>query len=335
MRKMRVAVTGLLCFVAHGAHSQSFEQQINQRVSGAALQTRQAMAASQAATAQGCGEGCGAGAVNPADALDETKAGVAAKFVSIKPGEFEMGSPKDEAGRWEDEIQHTVKLTKGYEMQATAVTQLQYFLVMGRNPSAFRKQENCDQGNFKFKVMYGLGLCVNHPVEHVSWDDAQAFIAQLNKTQSKYTYRLPTEAEWENAARAGTPSDFPYSFGFNDTNELTNYAWYDENMNGRTHAVATKKANQCGLYDMNGNVWQWVNDYYGDYPTATVQEDPAGPTTGSNRVFRGGSWFSVAGALRSANRGFGVPDGHDSRLGFRLVRSSRGPLDPAPGANEN
>lgn len=322
MREMWVVVTGLLCFVAQGARAQSFEQQvqqISQKLSGAALQTRQAMAASQAATVQGC-EGCGAGAVNPADALDETKVGVAAKFVAIKPSEFEMGSPKDEAVRWGDEIQHSVKLTKGYEMQATAVTQLQYFMVMGRNPSTFSKQENCDADNFK--VVYGLGLCVNHPVENVSWDDAQAFIAQLNKTQSKYTYRLPTEAEWENAARAGMPSGFPYSFGFNDTNELNNYAWYDGNSNGRTHAVATKKANQCGLYDMNGNVWQWVNDYYDGYPTASVQ-DPAGPTTGSSRVIRGGSWGSVAGGLRSAFRGIDVPGDRGSRLGFRLVRSSR------------
>ena len=323
MRKMWVVVTGLLCFVAQGARAQSFEQQvqqISQKLSGAALQTRQAMAASQAAAVQGCGEGCGPGAINPADALDETKVGVAAKFVAIKASEFEMGSPKDEAGRWEDEIQHPVKLTKGYEMQATAVTQLQYFMVMGRNPSTFRKQEYCDANNFK--AVYGLGLCVNHPVENVSWDDAQAFIAQLNKTQSKYTYRLPTEAEWENAARAGMPSGFPYSFGFNDTNELNNYAWYDGNSNGRTHAVATKKANQCGLYDMNGNVWQWVNDWYSGYPTASVQ-DPAGPASGSNRVFRGGSWSGFARYLRSAFRRYGGPGGRGSFLGFRLVRSSR------------
>ena len=323
MSKMWVVVTGLLCFIAQGAYSQSFEQQvqqISQKLSGAALQTRQAMAASQAAAVQGCGEGCGPGAVNPADALDETKVGVAAKFVAIKPSEFEMGSPKDEAGRYDDEIQHPVKLTKGYEMQATAVTQLQYFMVMGRNPSTFRKQENCDANNFK--VVYGLGLCVNHPVENVSWDDAQAFIAQLNKSQSKYAYRLPTEAEWENAARAGMPSGFPYSFGFNDTNELNNYAWYDGNSNGRTHAVATKKANQCGLYDMNGNVWQWVNDWYSGYPTAVVQ-DPAGPASGSARVVRGGSWGDNARSLRSAVRFRGVPGYRYSPLGFRLVRSSR------------
>lgn len=307
---------GLICLAGRGAQAQSFEQQalqISQEVSGAALQARQKARAA-------CGEGCGSGAINPADALDETKAGLAAKFVAIKPGEFEMGSPKDEAGRWDDEIQHAVQLTKWFEMQATAVTQLQYFLVMGRNPSTFRKQENCDQGNFK--VVYGLGLCVDHPVENVSWDDAQAFIAQLNTMQSKYAYRLPTEAEWEYVARAGMPSGFPYSFGFNDTNELNNYAWYDGNSNGRTHAVATKKANQCGLYDMNGNVWQWVNDYYGGYPAAAVQY-PAGPTTGSFRVIRGGSWFSDAGVLRSAFRGRVVQGRRSSFLGFRLVRSNR------------
>ena len=322
MRKMRVAVTGLLGVVAQGAYSQSFEQQVVQishKVSGASLQTWQAMAASQAAAVQGCGEGCVPGAINPADALDETKVGVAAKFVAIKPSVLEIGSPKDEAGRGDDEIQHSVQLTQGYEMQATAVTQLQYFLVMGRNPATFGKQENCDANNFK--VVYGLGLCVNHPVENVSWDDAQAFIAQLNKTQSKYTYRLPTEAEWENAARAGMPSGFPYSFGFNDTNELNNYAWYDGNSSDRTHAVATKKANQWGLYDMNGNVWQWVNDYYGGYPAAAVQ-DPSGPATGSFRVTRGGSWYFNAGRLRSAYRGGAGSGLRVCDLGFRLVRSA-------------
>ena len=321
MRKMWGVAGGLLCFVAQGLHSQSFEQQVRQisrRVSGTALQTRQALAASK--TQAGCGDGCGSPALNPADALDETKVGIAAKFVALKPGEFEMGSPTDEAGRRDDEIQHTVKLTKAFEMQATAVTQLQYFLVTGRNPSTFRKRENCDQGNFK--VVYGLGLCVNHPVENVSWDDAQAFIARLNKIQSKYTYRLPTEAEWEYAARAGTPSDFPYSFGFNDTNELNNYAWYDGNSSDRTHAVATKKPNEWGLYDMNGNVFQWVNDWYAGYPTTAVQ-DPTGGTSGPFRVIRGGAWGFDAEYLRSAVRGYDVPGYRYSIVGFRLVRSSR------------
>lgn len=314
MFKKIVAIMGLLCVVDMEARSQTFEQQVLQiswQVSGAAQQTRQALAASK----------------NPADALDETKVGVAAKFVPVKAGEFVMGSPTDEEGSYDGEIQHRVKLTKGFEMQATEVTQLQYFLVTGRNPSSFRTENKCDKDNFR--VVYGKGLCVNHPVENVSWDEAQKFIQELNRIQSKYTYRLPTEAEWEYAARGGMPSGFPYSFGFNDTNELGNHGWYAGNSGGRTHAVASKKANQWGLYDVNGNVWEWVQDNYGSYPDTAVT-DPTGPATGffravppPYRVARGGSWVSRAGYLRSASRGRGVPGGRSSYLGFRLVRSSR------------
>jgi formylglycine-generating enzyme required for sulfatase activity len=258
--------------------------------------------------------------LNPADALDETKVGVAAKFVPIKAGEFEMGSPTDEEGRDRDEVQHRVKLSKGFEMQATAVTQLQYFLVTGRNPSDFRTEDKCDKGNFR--AVYGGGLCVNHPVENVSWDDAQKFIEELNRIESKYTYRLPTEAEWEYAARGGMPSRFPYWFGFNDTNELGNHGWYDGNSGGRTHAVASKKANQYGLYDVNGNVWGWTQDWYGDYPKTAVT-DPTGSARGSYRVVRGGSWNDRARVLRSALRSGVVPGIRYFYLGFRLVRSSR------------
>lgn len=295
MRITLVVVAAILCFAARGTRAQSFEQQvqqISQSASGAALRLRRVVAASQTA-----------------DALDETMIGAAARFVFIEPGEFEMGSPRGEPGRWYDEIQHPVKLTKGYEMQATAVTQLQYVLVVGRNPSTFRRRENCDADNFM--VVRGLGLCAGHPVENVSWEDAQAFIAKLNKIQSKYAYRLPTEAEWENAARAGMPSGF-----------LNDYAWYGVNSGGRTHAVATKKANPYGFYDMNGNVWQWVNDWYGDYPAAGVK-DPVGPASGEHRVIRGGSWDNSPEGLRSAGRNFGATSRRGSYLGFRLVRSSR------------
>ncbi|MBI4368904.1 MAG: formylglycine-generating enzyme family protein [Elusimicrobia bacterium] len=256
--------------------------------------------------------------LKPTDALDESKVGIAAKFISIQPGEFKMGSPSDEKDRDNDETQHPVKLTN-FEFQATEVTQLQYFLVMGRNPSYFRKKENCDEGSYK--VLFGLGLCVNHPVEFVSWNDAQEFIKELNRIQNKYTYRLPTEAEWEYAARANMPSGFPYSFGFNDTKELDNHGWYYGNSNSRTHAVATKKSNPLGLSDMHGNVWEWTQDFYGDYPTTAVT-DPTGPTIGSYRVVRGGSWGDFAGDLRSAYRGDGDP-GHRGGVGFRLARSPR------------
>ena len=258
--------------------------------------------------------------LKPTDALDENKVGIAAKFIPIPDGKFKMGSPSDEQDRDNDETQHPVKLTKAFELQATEVTQLQYFLVMGRNPSYFRTQDNCDEDNYK--VLFGLGLCVNHPVETVSWNDAQEFIKELNRIQNKYTYRLPTVAEWEYAARANMPSGFPYSFGFNDTNELDNHGWYRGNSNRRTHAFATRKSNPLGLFDMYGNVWEWTQDFYGDYRSTAVT-DPTGSTTGSYRVIRGGCWYDLARRLRSANRYVVGPSDLLHDVGFRLARSPR------------
>lgn len=259
--------------------------------------------------------------LRPGDALDESKVGVAARFIPIKAGEFDMGSPEDEVGREDDETLHVVKLTQDYEMQATAVTQLQYFLVMGLNPSTFRKKENCPD-NGGFQVRFGIGLCVNHPVEYISWDDAQKFIAKLNRIQNEYTYRLPTEAEREYAARGGVSSNFPYSFGSNRTTDLDNHGWYSHNSKNRTHAVALKLANPFGLYDMHGNVWEWVQDFYGDYPKKSVT-DPKGPTTGMFRVVRGGSWDDLARHLRSAYRFVVRPEIRFSDVGLRLVRTKR------------
>jgi formylglycine-generating enzyme required for sulfatase activity len=261
--------------------------------------------------------------LKPGDALDESKVGVAAKFIPIKAGEFDMGSPYDEIGRELLETPHVVKLTKDYEMQATAVTQLQYFLVMGRNPSKFTEIQNCDDNNFQVK--FGLGLCVNHPVENVSWYDAQNFIKKLNQIQNEYTYRLPTEAEREYATRGGRPSSFPYSFGYNNTDDLDNHGWYSGNSNSRnyrTHAVALKLANPYGLYDMHGNVWEWVQDWFGEYPTSSVT-DPTGPTEGSARVLRGGAWNRRARYLRSAKRYGLMPDFRSYDAGFRLVRTKK------------
>lgn len=264
--------------------------------------------------------GAAAQDLRPGDALDESKVGISARFVPINVGEFEMSSPSDEEGRDSDEVQHTVRLTRDFEMQATEVTQLQYFLVMSRNPSQFRAQGNCDEGNYQVK--FGLGLCVNHPVEKVSWNDAQSFIRELNRIQNTYTYRLPTEAEWEYAARGGMSSGFPYSFGFNDTGLLNQHAWFYGNSDNRTHAIAQKRPNNYGLYDMHGNVWEWVQDYYGAYPTSTVT-DPTGPSSGSGRVIRGGGWGNPAQDLRSANRGYVGPDNRHSFVGFRLARTRR------------
>ncbi|MEZ4529262.1 MAG: formylglycine-generating enzyme family protein, partial [Desulfobacterales bacterium] len=209
-----------------------------------------------------------------------------------------MGSPKDEPGRSDDEILHKVTLTKGFFMQTTQVTQGQWKNLMGSNPSHFKQGgDNC-------------------PVESVSWNDVQEFIAKLNQKTGQ-TYRLPTEAEWEYACRAG--SETAFCFG-DDKSQLEHYAWYDRNSGGRTHPVAQRKPNAWGLYDMHGNVWEWCADWYGYYPTDAVT-DPTGSSTGPNRVRRGGSWDNAARGCRSASRGIARPGYRISILGFRVQRS--------------
>ncbi len=233
------------------------------------------------------------------------------KFVYIPPGEFDMGSLDNEQDRSSDETLHRVRISQGFEMQTTEVTQLQYYLITGSNPSWFK---DCEKYGPKQEP-----ICPNHSVEQVSWEDAQAFIQRLNELQDKCVYRLPTEAEWEYAARGGKSTS--YSFGSN-ASELGAHAWYYDNSNGRTHAVASKKSNPFGLYDMHGNVWEWVQDWYGDYPSGSVT-DPKGPSSGSGRVIRGGSWCRNARNLRSAHRVFNGPGDRNYDVGFRLARSCR------------
>ena len=213
-------------------------------------------------------------------------------MVWVEPGCFRMGSDK---GDDDEKPVHRVCLSQGYYMGKYEVTQAQWEKVMGHNPSSFKGK--------------------NHPVEKVSWDDVQEFIAKLN-TQSGLHYRLPTEAEWEYACRSGG-KDQKYCGG----NELDSLAWYRKNSNGKTHSVGSKQANDLGIYDMSGNVWEWVSDWYGkDYYRHSPTNDPKGPATGRNRVNRGGSWNLNAYYLRSANRNFYSPDYRDYNLGFRLVR---------------
>jgi len=228
-------------------------------------------------------------------------------FVYIKPGIFMMGSPKDEPERNEVERQHRVAFIQGFYMQATEVTQKQWKAVMGDNPSHFKECGNC-------------------PVETVSWDDVQEFIKRLNDIEKTDSYRLPTEAEWEYAARAG--SETAYCFG-NDAADLGKYAWYSENSEGKTHPVAQKEPNAWSLYDMHGNVWEWCQDWYDDYPfvysilMGDILMDPTGPDTGSYRVRRGGSSFFSASYCRSAYRiSLPPPGNRDRGLGFRLVREA-------------
>ncbi len=223
------------------------------------------------------------------------------RFVYIPPGTFMMGSPENEPNRDKDETLHKVTLTKGFYMQTTEVTQGQWKAIMGKNPSKF----------------YDCGD--NCPVEQVSWDDAQTFIRKLNENEGTSKYRLPTEAEWEYAARAGTTT--AYSFG-DDKNQLGQYAWYEDNSGKKSHPVGQLKPNPWGLYDIHGNVMEWCHDAYGDtYYANSPSTDPKGASSGSERAMRGCSWIASASLCTSANRDNGRPNHHFSIVGLRLVRS--------------
>ncbi len=224
--------------------------------------------------------------------------GVEMSFAYVPAGSFEMGSTTEED---EQPIQ-TIKISQGFWMQTTEVTQAQWKSVMGALPS------KCDYGELK-----GSFLGDNKPIICVSWDDAQEFIRQMNLKNDGYKYPLPTEAEWEYAARSGTTGNYA---GYLDA-----MAWYDGNSGYSTHDAATKQANAWGLYDMHGNVWEWCQDWYeAGYYAKSPASDPVGPASGSNRVGRGGGWGSAAGYLRSADRSSGAPSKRRGDLGFRLLR---------------
>jgi formylglycine-generating enzyme required for sulfatase activity len=221
------------------------------------------------------------------------------KFVLIPAGEFTMGSPENEVGRNSDETQHNVKITKSFYIQTTEVTQAQWKAVMGNNPSYFKGDDL--------------------PKEQVSWDDAQEFLKKLSAKEG-VTYRLPTEAEWEYACRAGSTTRF--CFG-DDDSKLVEYAWYSANSDSKTHPVGGKKPNAWGLYDMHGNVWEWCQDWYDEnYYKNSPAEDPQGPANGEFRVLRGGSWVFDSWVGRAADRARSGSTSSASGTGFRAARSS-------------
>ena len=251
-------------------------------------------------------------------------------FKLIPAGTFTMGSPADEPGHpghgvppiiIDQETQHQVTLTKSFYMQTTEVTQGQWKEVMGSNPSFFSScGDNC-------------------PVEQVSWDDAQSYIAKIN-LKGEGTYSLPTEAQWEYACRAGSTTAF-YNGVITDPDDadpnldvIGRYVWNSRTLSGHdsegrpiydgprsTWRVGQKKANVWGLYDMSGNVSEWCQDWFGSYPSNAVT-DPTGPLSGSSgcRITRGGSVLSYTSYCRSAARWFGYPNQPLKALGFRLVR---------------
>ena len=216
-------------------------------------------------------------------------------MIRVDGGTFQMGATSEQGSdAWDDEKPaHQVTLSP-YYIGETEVTQELWQAVMGSNPS-----------NFK-----GMQL----PVEKVSWNDCQEFVRKLNQ-QTGQNFRLPTEAEWEYAARGGNKSR---SYKYSGSNSLGDVAWYDTNSGSKTHEVKTKLANELGLYDMSGNVWEWVQDWKGDY-SSSAQTNPKGPSSGSDRVDRGGSWGYNARDCRVSHRIGDSPDLRYLDLGLRLA----------------
>jgi formylglycine-generating enzyme required for sulfatase activity len=230
---------------------------------------------------------------------------VGMRFALIRKGIFIMGAPKGEPFQHvNDQTQHEVRITKDFYMGSMEVTQEQFQTVMGKNPSRFPGE----------KVK---GDISDYPVDNVTWEDAVEFCRRLTEIPEEksagYAYRLPTEAEWEYACRAGSTTAF---FSDERSASLADFAWYRSNSNGHTHPVGSKKPNPWGLYDVHGNVSEWVSDWWAKYPT-DPQTDPKGPRMGWDRVHRGGSCCVSDIACKSALRRVGPPLFYP--VGFRIV----------------
>ena len=221
------------------------------------------------------------------------------EFVLISTGKFDMGSPANDTYSWDSERPvHHVKIASAFYMGKYEITQKQWRDIMGTNPSNFKGDDL--------------------PVENVSWNEVQNFIQKLNQKEGTNKYRLPSEAEWEYAARAGTTT--MYSFG-NDESELGEYAWYAENSGDKTHPVGQKNPNKWGLYDIHGNVWEWVQDsWHADYDGAPDDGSAWEDGSGAHRVNRGGGWYDLAGSCRLAGRIGSNSDLRYYGFGFRLVK---------------
>ena len=235
--------------------------------------------------------------------------GVTMKLVRIEAGKFTMGSPETEEDRSKAEgPQHQVAITRPFYMGATEVTQSQFKAVMSTQPWD--------------ALTYAKAGGVDDAASYITWDEATAFCAALSKKTGR-TVRLPTEAEWEYACRAGTTT--VYSFG-DEASKLGDYAWYNDNARDKDekypHPVSAKKPNAWGLYDMHGNVWEWCDDWYADSYANADTRDPKGAADGKCRVLRGGSWGGVPRGCRAASRGWCAPDGRGYDSGFRVVIES-------------
>jgi formylglycine-generating enzyme required for sulfatase activity len=219
-------------------------------------------------------------------------------MVFVEGGTFTMGCTAEQGDEcWgEEKPAHQVTLSS-FCIGKYQVTQAEWVAVMGNNPSYFKGERR--------------------PVVCVSWDDVQVFLERLN-AQTGMKYRLPTEAEWEYAARGGKYSK---GFKFSGSDDLGNVAWFEQNSDSSTHEVGLKQPNELDLYDMSGNVFEWCSDWYGDY-SSDFQTNPEGPMLGTFRVLRGGSRYSYAGYCRVSYRNYYTLDNRDDGIGFRLVSPS-------------
>lgn len=247
----------------------------------------------------------------PEPGTGETKTytvnGVSFTMVGVEGGTFQMGSTDGYSG---EQPVHNVTLSS-FSIGQTEVTQQLWYAVMGQKPTSDGSQ---------WSSTYGLGD--QYPAYYVSWNDCQEFLTKLNQLTGQQ-FRLPTEAEWEFAARGGNSSK---GYTYAGSNTIGDVAWYRDNIPSQssgtagygTQKVATKQANELGLYDMSGNVWEWCQDWYGSY-SSSAQTNPTGPDTGSNRMIRGGGWVNYAADCRVVSRGYNTPTFRSSFNGFRLA----------------
>ena len=226
-----------------------------------------------------------------------TAGGVTFEMVSVDGGTFTMGATSEQGSDYKSDELPTHQVTlSSFSIGKTEVTQALWKAVMGNNPSAFKVD--------------------NLPVENVSWNDCQEFISKLNAMTGQ-TFRLPTEAEWEYAARGGNKSR---GYKYSGSNTIGDVAWYDGNSGNKTHPVGTKAPNELGIYDMSGNVWEWCNDWYDSY-SSSAQTNPKGPSNATYRVFRGGDWEAGAKYCRVSRRFSRTPGSRDYTRGLRLALS--------------
>jgi formylglycine-generating enzyme required for sulfatase activity len=249
--------------------------------------------------------GCGGGVGGGNNAFTASKEGEVfgltddLAMVSVQGGTFTMGCTGEQGSYCYDSEKPAHSVTVGnFNIGKFEVTQRLWKQIMGadNNPSNFKGDDL--------------------PVEGVSWNDVQEFIKKLNEQTGK-KYRLPTEAEWEYAARGGNQSR---GYKYSGSNNIDDVAWYVGNRGGKTHRVGTKQPNELGIYDMSGNVWEWVSDWHGGYIDGAMT-NPTGSTSGSFRVARGGSWDGDARCCRVSHRNGGNPSNRDYDLGFRLALS--------------